>query len=34
VLGVYFLSPALQHHASYLALLALLVYIAAFGNTK
>jgi MFS family permease len=30
-LGVYFLSPDLQHHASYLALLALLVYIASFA---
>jgi sugar porter (SP) family MFS transporter len=30
-LGVYFLSPELQHHASYLALVALLVYIASFA---
>lgn len=30
-LGVFFASPALQHHASYLALVALLVYIAAFA---
>ncbi|HEX2856281.1 MAG TPA: sugar porter family MFS transporter [Propionibacteriaceae bacterium] len=31
VLGVYFWSPGLQHHASYLALIALMFYIASFA---
>ena len=30
-LGIFFASPSLQHHASYLALVALLVYIASFA---